>query len=153
MVGRTRCPMDIWLITLRRWAPRAEIHGSMAVGMATTRGGNHRGKGVRITTRLDAGELGEGQREIGAGVEAAQGGAHAVDGEGFVVEDGVVEGFGVVERGGEGGPGGFGVVEGDDEDRVGVGEGAVPEVVVGGVADGEAAAVEGEEGWEEGRGG
>ena len=65
----------------------------------------------------------------------------------------MVEGFGVVEGGGEGGPGGFGVVEGDDEDGVGVGEGAVPEVVVGGVADCEAAAVEGEEGWEEGRGG
>ena len=41
----------------------------------------------------------------------------------------------------------------DDEDGVGVGEGAVPHVVVGGVSDCEAAAVQGEEGREEGWGG
>jgi hypothetical protein len=65
----------------------------------------------------------------------------------------VIEGFDVEEGGGEGGPGGFGVVEGYDEDCVGVGEGAVPGVVVGGGADGEGAAVDCEEGGEEGGGG
>lgn len=65
----------------------------------------------------------------------------------------MVEGFDVEKGGGEGGPGCFGVVEGDDEDGVGVGKGAVPGVVVGWCADGEGAAVDGEEGGQErGRG-
>jgi hypothetical protein len=41
----------------------------------------------------------------------------------------------------------FGVVQGDDEGVVGVGEGAVPLVVVALVADAETAAVDREEGW------
>lgn len=65
----------------------------------------------------------------------------------------MVEGFDVEEGGREAGPGGFGVVEGNDEDGVGVGEGAVPGVVVGGGAGGEGAAVDCEEcGEESGRG-
>jgi hypothetical protein len=56
---------------------------------------------------------------------------------------------GVGERGGWS----FGVVEGYDEDVLGVGEGAIPFVVVADVADAEAAAMDGEEGWERGGGG
>jgi hypothetical protein len=57
----------------------------------------------------------------------------------------VVECFDVEDGGGECGPGGFGVVEGYDEDGVGVGECPVPYVVVGGGSDREGAAVDGEE--------
>ena len=64
----------------------------------------------------------------------------------------MVEGFDVEEWVREAGPGGFGVVEGDDEDRGSVGEGAIPGVVVGGRSEGEAAAVDGEDAGEEGGG-
>jgi hypothetical protein len=74
----------------------------------------------------------------------------AVDGEGGVVEGGEEQGCDVVRGGWEGVAGGFGVVERDDQGVVGVGEGAVPFVVVALVADAEAAAVDGEEGWEGG---
>lgn len=65
----------------------------------------------------------------------------------------MVDRFKIEEGLREGGPGSFAVVEGDDEDGVGVGKGAVPDVVVGWGADGEDAAVDGEEGGEESRGG
>jgi hypothetical protein len=89
--------------------------------------------------------LGEGESQVGACVEAGQGDAHAVNREGVVVEDCVVERLDVEERGGKGGPGSLGVVEGDDEDRVGVGKGSVPGVVVRRRADGEGAPVDGQE--------
>jgi hypothetical protein len=57
-----------------------------------------------------------------------------------------------VDGGGEGLAGRFGVVESDDEEVVPLGESPVPGVVVVGLAYGEAAAVDGEEGGEFGRG-
>lgn len=104
---------------------------------------------IGVKACFDGRELGEGQGEVGACVDAGEGYAHAVDGEGVVVEDGVVERFGVEQGGREGCPRGFGVVEGDDEDGVGVGEGAVPEVVIGRRANRKGAAVDGQQGWEE----
>lgn len=58
-----------------------------------------------------------------------------------------------MDGGGEGGGRGFGVIEGDDEEGVGFGEGAVPGVVEVWGADDEAAAVDGEEEGEFGGGG
>jgi len=106
------------------------------------------------------GQLADAQGEVAAGGEAQDGCAvsfrsagAAVDGERLVGEDGKEERLEVVDGCGEGSGGGFGVVEGDDEDVLAIGKGPVPLVVVADVTDAEAAAVDGEEGREGGRGG
>lgn len=110
---------------------------------------------------VDAGELGDAQDEVSSSREAQNRGARvsrpsgnvAVDGEGFVGEDREEERLEVVDACGEGSCGRFGVVEGDDEDVLAIGKGAVPFVIVADVADAEAAAMDGEECRESGGGG
>lgn len=102
---------------------------------------------------LDALHLRETQSQVPSRAEAAHGDARLVDGEGLVVDDGEVEGLEVVEGVRPGGPGGFPVVQGDDEAVVEVGESAVPFVIVVGDTDGETASVDCEEGREGLRGG
>lgn len=93
------------------------------------------------------GHLADGEGEAAAGGEA--GDAHLglveVGRQGCVVKDGGDLRLEVQARSGIRVGGGLGVVEGDDEGRVGVAKGRVPEVVVGRVAHDEAAAVDGQQ--------
>lgn len=104
-----------------------------------------------IVARLDAGKLGQTQGEVAPRIEAADGGAHAVDGERFIVQDGMVECLGIKERRREHSPGSFAVVESNHENCVRVGKGAVPRVIVRRRTHCETAAVDCEEGGQEGR--
>ncbi len=65
----------------------------------------------------------------------------------------MVEGFGIEERCRKGCPRSLGVVEGYDKDCKGVGECAVPDIVIVGRPDSEATTVNGEERGKEGWGG
>lgn len=95
----------------------------------------------------DRGELADGEGQVAAGREAHDRNLRLVDvgHELVVLEDGRDLGLQVGEGAGEGAGGGLGVVEGNDQGVVLVGKDVVPGVVVGGVADDEAPAVDGEQ--------
>lgn len=51
-----------------------------------------------VVACLDRGQLSKAESKVGTRVKTTEGGPHTVDGEGLVVEDGVIEGFSVQKR-------------------------------------------------------
>lgn len=99
----------------------------------------------------DLGLLRDGQGETAAGGEAGDGDAVGVDVASqvfVVVQNRGDEGCDVVDRGGEGVPGGFSVVEGDHDSRVGIAEVVVPIIVEVWDSNDEPTTVYGEEAWQ-----
>lgn len=101
---------------------RIRVHIVLVLMAGVTRG---------VVACLDGRELGETKCEVGTCIESANGGAHAVDGEGLVIQHGVIEGFSIKQWRWEDRPWCFGVVESDDKHGVRIGKRSVPFIVLG----------------------